>query len=113
MNPLPKCAEDALRAAFAAHSGNATRAARDLKMHPASALRRAKTLGISTRPLGYRPPYERPTKRQAEVARYVVLLGSCTAAAHALGVSPQAVCEVMAAFRVRALRMLAAAKETS
>jgi len=108
MSHSPKCSDDALRAALAAHDGNATRAGRDLGMHPASVLRRAKALGLSTRALGYRPPYERPTKRQAEIAWHVVMLGSCTAAAHSLGVSPQTVRVTLAAFRVRALRMLAA-----
>lgn len=107
MSPPLKCTDDAIRAALAAHNGNATRAARDLGVSPSSVLRRAKVLGLATRALGYRPPYERPTKRQAEVARAVVMLGSATAAADALGVSPQAVRVHLAAFQARVLRMLA------
>ena len=107
MSPPLKCTDDAFRAALAAHNGNATRAGRALGMHVVSVLRRAKALGIPTHARGYRPPYERPTRRQAEVARAVVMLGSCAAAAAALGISPQMVSAHLAAFRVRVLRMLA------
>lgn len=108
MSPPRKCTDAALRAALAAHDGNATRAGRAVGMHAVSVLRRARALGIATKPLGYRPPYVRPTRRQAEVAYHVVMLGSCEAAAGVLGVSPQAVSARLAGFRVRAMRMMAA-----
>lgn len=108
MSPPRKCTDDELRAALATHDGNATHAARDLGMHAVSILRRAKALGIATRPLGYRPPYVRPTRRQAEVAHHVVMLGSEAAVAAKLGVCVETVRARLAAYRVRVMRMLAA-----